>query len=162
LFGSRSSEFAPFNLKKVVDEIAEIVMPSLEAKKITLKREYQSNPVAYGDSIQIQQVLINTLNNAIDALIDSNVKQKEIVIGIANNENTATITIKDNGGGIDQDLLLTIFDLYKTTKKEGLGVGLWLSKTIMESHHGSISASNDPKGGAIFKIDIPMQHTLGK
>jgi signal transduction histidine kinase len=162
LFGSRSSEFAPFNLKKVVDEIAEIVMPSLEAKKITLKREYQSNPVAYGDSIQIQQVLINTLNNAIDALIDSNAKQKEIVIGIANNENIATITIKDNGGGIDQDLLLTIFDLYKTTKKEGLGVGLWLSKTIVESHHGSISALNDPNGGAIFKIDIPMHHTLGK
>jgi signal transduction histidine kinase len=162
LFGSRSSEFAPFNLKKVVDEITEIVMPSLEAKKITLTRDYQSNPVAYGDKIQIQQVLINTLNNAIDALIDSNVKQKEIVIGIANNENTATITIKDNGGGIDHDLLLTIFDLYKTTKKEGLGVGLWLSKTIMESHHGSISASNDPNGGAIFTIDIPMQHTLGK
>jgi C4-dicarboxylate-specific signal transduction histidine kinase len=162
LFGSRSSEFTSFNLQRVVDEIAEIVMPSLEAKKITLTRNYQSNPVVYGDSIQIQQVLINTLNNAIDALIESNIEQKEIVIGIANNENAATITIKDNGGGIDQDLLLTIFDLYKTTKKEGLGVGLWLSKTIMESHHGSISASNDPNGGAIFTIDIPMQHTLGK
>jgi signal transduction histidine kinase len=68
----------------------------------------------------------------------------------------ATLIIKDNGGGIDPQLLPSIFDLYKTSKKEGLGVGLWLSKTIMARHQGSITAMSLPSGWTEFKITLPM------
>ena len=160
LFGPRSYEFGPANLQKVVNEIVEIVEPTLEAKKITLLKDYQSNPVVHGDSIQIQQVLINVLNNAVDSLTQDKTTPKVISIHIASGDNSATITIKDTGTGIDQKLLPSIFELYKTTKQGGLGVGLWLSKIIMERHSGSISAANDPGGGAIFKIEIPLHHDL--
>lgn len=162
LFGSRGYQFEPINLQKITDEIVDIVEPNLEAKKINLLKNYANNPVVYGDSIQIQQVLINVFNNAIDSLTQSKTAHKQISIGITSNRTFATLTIKDNGDGINPKLLPTLFELYKTTKMGGLGVGLWLSKTIMEHHHGGITAENSEDSGAIFKIDIPMHRTLGE
>lgn len=155
-FNASNDEFAPVNLQKKIDAIIEIVEPDLEAKKITLVKDYQSDPIVFGDAIQIQQVLINVMNNAIDALVQSKVKQKEICITLSHHESIATLVIKDNGGGIDPQLLPSIFDLYQTSKKEGLGVGLWLSKTIMARHQGSITAMSLPSGWTEFKITLPM------
>jgi signal transduction histidine kinase len=155
-FNASNDEFAPVNLQTKIDAIIEIVEPDLEAKKITLVKDYQSDPIVFGDAIQIQQVLINVMNNAIDALVQSKVKQKEICITLSHHESMATLIIKDNGGGIDPQLLPSIFDLYKTSKKEGLGVGLWLSKTIMARHQGSITAMSLPSGWTEFKITLPM------
>jgi signal transduction histidine kinase len=159
LFESRNYQFEPINLQKITEEIIEITKPSLEAKKISLIKDYQGNPIVYGDSMQIQQVMINVLNNAIDALMQGKEGNKKIFISITNNEEFSTLEIRDNGGGIDQAMLADIFELYKTTKQGGLGLGLWLSKAIMERHHGSITASNDATGGAVFKIEIPMYQT---
>ncbi|QWE17161.1 sensor histidine kinase [Polynucleobacter sp. AP-Nino-20-G2] len=158
LFGARSYKFAPVNLQKIIEEIVDIVKPGLEAKKISLYKDYQGEPVVYGDGIQIQQVLINVFNNAIDALVQNKVEDKKILISITNNEEFATLKISDTGGGISLELLPSIFELYKTTKQGGLGVGLWLSKVIMERHNGSITAFNDTNGNAVFKIEIPMHH----
>lgn len=156
LFGSRSYEFTPVYLPKIIDEIIEIVEPTLQSKNIILNREYVASPVINADSIQLQQVLINLLNNSIDELSQGNTQNKSITIRVEEDENYATLTIKDNGAGIALDTIPTIFDLYKTTKKDGLGVGLWLCKEIIERHHGHISAANDSVGGAIFKIQIPL------
>ncbi len=148
-----------------MDEVIELVEPSLQAKGISLQKNYQSNPLIFGDAIQIQQVLINILNNAIDAItaIDAiatstagKPTNRIIRVGIAQNEQFAILTVQDSGPGITPNLLPTIFELYKTTKLHGLGVGLWLSKTIMDAHHGSITASNSHSGGAVFEIQIPL------
>lgn len=156
LFGSRSYDFAPINLRKITDEIIDIVEPSLQAKKILLNKEYIGEQIVYGDSIQIQQVLINVFNNAIDELTQSGRDQKVITIRLECNDKFGVIFIKDNGSGIGPETISTMFELYKSSKKGGLGVGLWLCKTILERHNGRIEAVNDPKGGAIFKIEIPM------
>jgi signal transduction histidine kinase len=162
LFGSRSYEFTPVHLPKIIDEIIEIVEPTLQSKNITLNREYVGSPVINGDSIQLQQVLINLLNNSIDELSQRNTENKSIAIRVEEDEKYARLTIKDNGAGIALDTIPTIFDLYKTTKKDGLGVGLWLCKEIIERHHGHISAANDSVGGAIFKIQIPLDSSKSK
>ena len=155
-FAANSDEFAPVNLQKKIDAIIEIVEPNLEAKKITLVKDYQSDPTVFGDAIQIQQVLINVMTNAIDALVQSNSKQKEICITLSHHEKIATLIIKDSGGGIDPQLMPSIFDLYKSNKKQGLGVGLWLSRTIMARHQGSITAMSHPSGWTEFKITLPV------
>lgn len=158
-FDAKSSDFVPFNLQVKINEIIEIVEPNFEAKKISLTKEYQSNPIIYGDAIQIQQALINVINNSIDALVQSNNQLKEIWISITSDETHATVRIKDNGGGIDEQLMPSIFELYKTTKKEGLGVGLWLSRTIMTQHHGTLTVRNDPNGWAVFTMTFPIHQT---
>jgi signal transduction histidine kinase len=156
-FEAKSSDFVPVNLQRKIDEIVEIVVPNLDAKKIVLVKNYQSDPIVFGDGIQIQQALINVINNSIDALVESKAKHKEILIALSSDDRFATITIKDCGGGIDPDLMPSIFELYKTTKKEGIGVGLWLSRTIMTQHQGTMTVSNEPGGWTVFTMTLPIQ-----
>ena len=105
-------------------------------------------------------MLINLFNNAIDILNLDRDEKKNIYFSISNTESYAIIEIRDSGVGINPSLLPDIFELYKTTKQDGLGVGLWLSKTIIEHHHGSITAINEPNRGALFKIEIPLYTPL--
>jgi signal transduction histidine kinase len=156
-FDAKSSDFISVNLQRKIDEIVEIVVPNLDAKKIVLVKNYQSDPIVFGDGIQIQQALINVINNSIDALVESKAKHKEILIALSSDDRFATITIKDCGGGIDPDLMPSIFELYKTTKKEGIGVGLWLSRTIMTQHQGTMTVSNEPGGWTVFTMTLPIQ-----
>ena len=156
LFGSKKNQFQSFNLKKVTQEILEVIKPALKSHNISLLTYDQADPFVFGDSIQIQQVLINVLNNAIDALSQHESSVRTISITLAENEGLAILSIKDNGGGIKEDMIPSLFELYNTTKENGLGVGLWLSKTIIERHQGKITAFNTSEGGAQFDIAMPI------
>ena len=160
LFTTTSHPFVALNLRKIADELLEIIEPSLETKKINLIKDFKSDPIIQGDTLQLQQVLINVFNNAVDILTLDETEKKDIYFSITNNENHAIIEIRDSGVGINPSLLPDIFELYKTTKQDGIGVGLWLSKTIIEHHHGSITAINEPNHGALFKIEIPLSTTM--
>jgi len=161
LFGSKVGKFDSINLQKICNEVLEIIKPTLQTKQITLIKRYESNPVIYGDSVQLQQVLINLFNNAIESIADNNSPIREIVITISNTESSAKISLVDSGSGIHSSALESLFELYKTTKPNGLGVGLWLCKTIIEMHQGSICGLNRPSGGACFEIEIPIK-AIGK
>lgn len=156
LFGAKSDQFHAINLQKVTNEILEIIRPTLESKKIALLIHYQKDPTVFGDSIQLQQVLINLFNNAIDSLSQNNIKAREITITITEKAGAATLIISDTGTGIKPEIMSSIFELYNTTKENGLGVGLWLSKIIMEKHQGKITAFNNTDGGAKFELEIPL------
>ena len=156
LFGSKIEKFESINLQKVCNEVLEIIKPTLQSKGIALIKKYESNPIVFGDSVQLQQVLINLFNNAIDSINESNLNIREILITITSNESYTTLSVTDSGLGINPIVFESLFELYKTTKPSGLGVGLWLSKTIIERHQGKITASNHERGGACFEIQIPL------
>jgi len=156
LFNSRNYHFNEVELQPVCDEILEIIKPSLKSKKIRFIKQFTSNPRVLADSIQLQQVLINLFNNAIDAIEHSTSAVKEIRLTIATEDQWAVVSVEDSGCGIDEHALPHLFELYKTTKKDGLGIGLWLSKTILEKHQGTIHAANRPEGGAVFTFRIPL------
>jgi C4-dicarboxylate-specific signal transduction histidine kinase len=156
LFSPQKTAFTKINLQQITVEILELLQPALTSKNIELKSNFLLNPQVYGDSIQLQQAIINILNNAVDALADSNISIKIITITILENNGFGIVSIKDTGHGISGDIRETIFDLCSTTKKDGLGIGLWLSKTIIEKHKGQINASNVSDGGAHFEIYIPL------
>ena len=160
LFTTTSHPFVPLNLQKIAEELLEIIEPSLKANKINLIKEFKSDPIIRGDGLQLQQVLINIFNNAVDILALNETERKNIYVSISNNEDYAIVEIRDSGVGISPSLLPNIFELYKTTKQDGIGIGLWLSKTIIEHHHGSITAINEPNHGALFKIEIPLNSPL--
>lgn len=156
LFASREAEFKLFYLQTSCDEILEIIDPTLKSKNIALHRVYESDPIALGDPVQIQQVLINLFNNAIDAIEVSRTKERLIQLSISKNQDFAVLEIQDSGSGIDQAILPKIFELYQSTKPDGLGIGLWLSKTIIDHHGGTITSANSDNGGAIFRIQLPL------
>jgi signal transduction histidine kinase len=159
LFGSKIEKFESINLQKVCNEVLEIIKPTLQSKGIALLKHYESNPIIFGDGVQLQQVLINLFNNAVDSINESNSGVREILITITKNDSCATLSITDSGLGINPIAFESLFELYKTSKPSGLGVGLWLSKTIIERHQGKITASNHARGGACFEIQIPLNKT---
>ena len=160
LFNTNYQEFHKIDLTSSTDELLDIIQPTLESKGILLTKNLGHNITIQGDAIQFQQVLINILNNAIDSINISNPKSREIKLEIKADSQFAIISVEDTGNGIDENILPSIFELYKTTKKDGLGIGLWLSKTIINKHHGNIMANNSPNGGAIFTIEIPLSYDL--
>ena len=155
LFSFKTHQFKNINLQEITNEVLELVEPALNENQIQLVKQYEADVRVYGDAIQIQQVLINLFNNAIDAINLSNLPTREIRLSISMEDAYGLISIEDSGTGVEVNLLPNIFDLYKTTKNDGLGVGLWLSKTIIDKHQGKIAALNSKNGGAIFKVSLP-------
>ena len=156
LISSKKAEFQSFDISRMCKEVFEIIEPDLISKKINFKKNILTNAEMYGDKIQLQQVLINLINNSVDAIESRNHKNGEITISIKDNPNSVQIQIDDNGAGIDPQILPNIFELHQTNKPDGLGIGLWLCQNIINIHHGSIVATNIASGGAQFTIDIPF------
>jgi two-component system sensor kinase FixL len=112
--------------------------------------------MALVDRVQIQQVAINLMRNAIDAMRES--PRRELHVDVAPAPGPGgfiAVTISDTGSGISDETLPKLFEPFMTTKKEGMGVGLSICKTIVESHGGVIEAHNNPDGGATFSFTLP-------
>jgi signal transduction histidine kinase len=109
-----------------------------------------------GDHIQLQQVILNLVVNGIDAM--KNTPGEERIVGIRTSrvENFAELSVSDRGPGVPEDSLKKIFEPFFTSKAEGMGMGLSIARTIVEAHHGRISAENRRDGGAIFLIRLPL------
>jgi len=156
LFGTQLPDFHQINLQNACNEILDLIEPTLKSKHIQLIKNYKNNPLILGNTIQIQQVLINLFNNAVDAINASDVHKREITLSIFEDDLHAIVSIQDSGNGISEHTKSTMFEIYQTTKQHGMGIGLWLSKEIIDRHHGQITGSNAPQGGAIFEIRIPL------
>ena len=156
LFSPQRADNQQVNLQEACDEILEIIEPTLKSKKIIFAKQYKDDPTVLGNTIQLQQVLINLFNNAIDAIFSSEAQTKKISLTISQEGSSALIAIEDSGNGISSESYATMFELYKSTKKDGMGIGLWLSKEIVDRHEGNISATNSIQGGAIFEIRLPL------
>jgi two-component system sensor kinase FixL len=110
--------------------------------------------MALVDRVQIQQVAINLMRNAVDAMRDSRRRELHVDVAPAPGGFIA-VTISDTGSGIADETLPRLFEPFMTTKKEGMGVGLSICKTIVESHGGAIWARNNPNAGATFAFTLP-------
>ena len=155
---SRTPEKIPVEVSELVEKVLELKQYALRKRGIHIERGYNEQSIVIeAEPGQIQQVLLNLLNNAQDALQDQQ-QQKKISIGIARTNDNAMITIADNGPGIPADNQDRIFDPFYTTKQPGKGSGLGLSicYKILQEHNGDIRCGNGPECGAMFTITIPL------
>ena len=109
-----------------------------------------------GDPVQLQQVILNLIINAMDAVSDADAGKREVSVSTILAGNQAEIRIADTGPGIAATDLANVFDPFFTTKPQGMGMGLAIAKTIIEAHHGEIVAANHAAGGALFTIRLPI------
>jgi PAS domain S-box-containing protein len=112
-------------------------------------------PQILGDRVQLLQVLLNLLINACDAMEEPGRERRIGISSEPGSEDMVRISVCDSGAGIEADRLERVFDAFVTTKKEGLGLGLAVCRTIVEAHNGRIWAENTPGGGACFRIELP-------
>ena len=143
------------NVIDSINEVVNISRSKIESSQITLA--VKGIPQHYIDINldEWHQVLLNLINNAIDALSTSSILDKQICFDITRKNDTIEISVVDNGPGINPGQEAQIFELLVSNKKMGTGIGLWLSKNIINRNGGSIVANNLPNGGARFTIEFP-------
>ncbi|MDZ7819678.1 MAG: transporter substrate-binding domain-containing protein [Aliarcobacter sp.] len=145
------------NLEEIIQKAISIIKTSFESKEIELITNYKYKSTITTYPTEIQQVILVILKNAEEALIENNSSNKKIEINTYEENDFIIIKIEDNAGGIPSDIIYKIFDPYFSTKKskEGTGIGLYMSKIIINEHcKGKITVLNG-KNGAIFQIKLP-------
>lgn len=145
------------DLCTAVEEAMQIASLDALRKSIDIEAHFPKQPVyVYMDRIQIQQVVANLVRNAVDAL-NSWPKARKISVDIVQvSADEVEVAVTDNGGGVQQTVLTRLFQPFTTTKTEGVGIGLALSKRIVEAHGGTIVGENRPEGGATFRFLLPL------
>jgi two-component system sensor kinase FixL len=151
----RQVERVPVEIEKVVDEASALAFIGLKEKGIRVAIERQDGlPEVPIDRIQIQQVLINLIRNAVDAMESQD--RRELTIRITADEEETRISIIDSGCGIPRDMEEKLFHAFATTKTTGMGVGLSISRNIVEAHNGRLWFEANPSGGTIFHLALPL------
>jgi C4-dicarboxylate-specific signal transduction histidine kinase len=154
---------APFELKSldlndVARETVEFLSSLAVGRKIELLSVIRPDALPIlGDRVQLQQVILNLVVNGIDAMKDTRIEERTISIRTSRVENFAELSVSDRGPGIPEDKLKEVFEPFFTSKAEGMGMGLSIARTIIEAHHGLISARNQVHGGASFRIRLPLE-----
>ncbi|WP_245427556.1 sensor histidine kinase [Bradyrhizobium sp. MOS003] len=146
-----------FDLNEVVRETVDLLSAVVAGRKVELNCSLA--PIALPivcDQIQLQQVIINLVVNAIDAMKDIPTKDRIISIQTSRVENFAELSVSDRGPGIPEDKLQEVFEAFFTSKPEGMGMGLSIARTIIEAHRGLIWAEHRDHGGASFRIRLSL------
>ncbi|MEN8131617.1 MAG: ATP-binding protein [Pseudomonadota bacterium] len=153
---------ALIDLTSLIEETVAFFQPKAREHCTTLMIQVADQiPKVYGDRIQVEQVLLNLMINAIEAMQDTTTGPKELkVFCCLFQEGKIRVTIKDTGPGLDAELAARIFEPFFTTKVEGMGLGLAISRTIIESHSGHLWVETEPNGGTVFHFTLPVTDQL--
>jgi C4-dicarboxylate-specific signal transduction histidine kinase len=147
------------NLNDVVAKVVQIVSPDALLRSCEVETSLHPDlPPITGDPIQFQQVLLNLVLNAFDAMRDTPVSHRKVTIGTEwNGDGAVRASVRDYGAGIPEPARDRIFDPFFTTKQEGLGMGLAIVRSIVESHGGAMVVDNPNDGGARFNFTLPVK-----
>ena len=144
------------DLHETIRLVIEITTPMARQHGIEVREDFSSVPIyVQGDAVQLQQVLLNLIVNAIDAMPRDGATAREIVVRSYFLRDSAEISVADTGHGVASELKDKVFDPFFSTKPEGMGIGLSIARTIIIAHGGRIWLEPSPRGGADFHIRLP-------
>lgn len=144
------------SVSKMAEEASALALIGIRETGVRVRFNFHNiSDQVLADRIQIQQVLVNLLRNALESM--EMIERRELTLRGENTpDNQVQISIADTGCGIAPDIAIHLFQPFYTTKPHGLGIGLSISRSIIEDHGGKIWAENNPEGGTIFKIVLPL------
>jgi C4-dicarboxylate-specific signal transduction histidine kinase len=161
----RSSRFARKSpVRRSTVDVNELIRECLRLENLELRRHRvklrceleHTLPTVVADSIQVQQVLVNILRNAIEAMNDTPEAERRLLVRSESHDGAVQISIRDNGSGIGDEQAKKLFEPFFTTKTEGMGLGLAVSQAIVEAHAGRLWAEPNPDRGATFYLTLPL------
>jgi signal transduction histidine kinase len=156
LLAKQEDERQPLDLNGAMRDVTAILGGDARRRGMTL--DIQPAAIAatvVGDRVQIQQVLINLLLNAMDAMADMPEDRRTVNLSVETDAGGVAFAVRDRGRGIAPEHLPQLFDSFFTTKQKGMGLGLSITRTIVEAHGGRIWAENAPGRGAVFHVTFP-------
>jgi two-component system, LuxR family, sensor kinase FixL len=154
LVARRSTAVEAQDLRELIDDACMLAL--VDAELLGIRHRIETDRKArwvLADPIQVQQVLINLIRNAVQAM--NGQARRELRIRTSARNDMVEISVEDTGTGIPEPLRETLFTPFHSTKADGLGIGLSISRTIVEAHGGKIWAENRPEGGALFRFTLP-------
>src|SRR5712691_3360552 len=145
------------NINETIMEVIALIRSEVQRNCISLRTELSNDlPLVPGDRIQLQQVVLNLIVNAIEAMSGVSHLQRELsVASVQDGSNGVLVTVRDSGTGLDRTSLDRLFEAFYTTKADGMGMGLAISRTIIEAHGGQLWAAPNEPQGAIFRFRLP-------
>jgi signal transduction histidine kinase len=155
LFRTGKGEFQRMDFKQLVVDVLAMTQARMQNQKIEVTTRFANFFDLTGDATQLQQVVLNLVNNAIDALGSVQTRPRQLTLHGETVEGFLLLSVIDNGPGIPLENQEHVFSLFKTSKFDGMGVGLWLSQSIVESHGGSLSFTSEPGQGCTFSLKLP-------
>ena len=142
------------SISKLIEEATALAL--VAAKEQSIRMSLRLDPsidLVLVDKVQVQQVLLNLLRNAVEAMQSS--ERRELIVSTRPaDDNMIAVDVSDTGSGISPDVASRLFQPFVTTKRQGMGVGLSISRTIIESHGGQITVETNPVGGTIFRFTL--------
>ena len=145
----------------LIKEAAELALLGTKQKGVSIKvQDDLADAVILADKIQIQQVLLNLLRNAAEAVADQ--ERRDIALLTQVRDTTVLISVIDNGPGLPDEVKARLFQPFVSTKKTGMGVGLSICHTIITAHNGRLWAEPNPEGGTIFRLTLPTAPAGGQ
>jgi PAS domain S-box-containing protein len=150
----------PFNINDTIMEVLALISTELSRNDISPRAELANDlPVVWGDRIQLQQVILNLVMNAIEAMSEvSPTQRKLLIVSVKDGSNGVLVRIQDSGVGLDGESLDHLFEAFFTTKARGMGMGLAVSQTILQAHGGRLWATPNPSHGAAFQFTLPANN----
>jgi PAS domain S-box-containing protein len=178
LFKKTPSTQEPFDINEIIQEVLAITQAEWQRNRVSLRTEFAKDvPMVTGDKIQLQQVILNLVVNAIEAMSGVSEGSRELCVSSqkvidlpdeagadasvgnprAESEPVSVlVTVRDSGPGLDSAQLQRVFETYYTTKSQGMGMGLAISRSIIEAHRGRLWATTNEPRGAVFQFTVPL------
>jgi signal transduction histidine kinase len=157
LFSKKETTVEQVDLSEAAREVIALSLNDLKKNRVIVHAELADDlPHILGDRIQLQQVILNLLRNASDAMSAIDDRPRRLLIRTEREEgDSVRLTVQDTGVGIDPKNLDALFNAFYTTKSAGMGIGLSISRSIIESHHGRLWAAPNDGPGATFSFSVP-------
>jgi len=157
LFSRKEFTLEPLDLNEAAREVIALSLSELQRNRVLVQSELAGDlPSVTGDRIQLQQVILNLLRNASDAMVDVHDRPRQLLIRTEREDgDRVRLSVRDAGVGVDAQGMDRLFDAFYTTKSDGMGIGLSVSRSIIERHHGRLWAEPSDGPGATFAFAIP-------
>ncbi len=157
LFIKKAFTLEPLDLNEAAREVIALSSNDLQRNRVILQSELADGlPFVTGDRIQLQQVILNLLRNALDAMVDVHDRPRQLLIKTEREDDQRVrLAVRDAGVGLSPRSEDSLFDAFYTTKSGGMGIGLFVSRSIVEKHHGRLWAQPNDGPGATFVLSIP-------